>query len=82
METVNIGTGVRTTMRQLVGMLEASLGLSASAVEVPRDPLDLPATQADLSHLEALLGWTPTTSVEVGLDRFVRWATGRMVVAK
>lgn len=80
METVNVGTGIRTTMLRLVAMLEARLGLSASSFEAPFDPVDLPATQADLSRLQALLGWTPTTSLEVGLDRFVAWAVGRLVV--
>lgn len=80
MEMVNVGTGFRTSMRRLVAMLEARLGRSGSSFEAPFDPLDLPATQADLSRLRALLGWTPTTSIEVGLDRFVAWATGQLMV--
>lgn len=73
--TVNVGSGTRVSMRALVHHLEALLG-PATIIDGPPDPRDLPATQADLTHLRALLGWVPATPLEAGLAAMVGACAG------
>jgi UDP-glucuronate 4-epimerase len=74
---VNVGTGRAITMSQLLAQLAARLGRHGEVRAAPPDPLDIPATLADLTRLRASLGWVPETPLEEGLDRFVAWALGR-----
>jgi UDP-glucuronate 4-epimerase len=39
-------------------------------------PGDVLTTYADVSDLERDIGFRPNTSIEEGLDRFVRWYRG------
>jgi UDP-glucuronate 4-epimerase len=39
-------------------------------------PGDVPATEADVSALEAWTGFKPATRVEDGVARFVEWYRG------
>jgi UDP-glucuronate 4-epimerase len=36
-------------------------------------PGDVPETYADISRLEAAVGFRPSTSIEHGLAKFVEW---------
>jgi UDP-glucuronate 4-epimerase len=40
---------------------------------MPMQAGDVPATWADTSLLHALMQYKPSTSVEEGVDHFVRW---------
>jgi len=39
----------------------------------PGHPADVPATWADLSKARRLLGWSPQTTWEEGLEQTVKW---------
>ena len=54
-------------------MLEQCLGVVAEKNYLPMQPGDVPATWADVSDLEAAVGYRPDTSVEAGVARFVEW---------
>jgi UDP-glucuronate 4-epimerase len=36
-------------------------------------PGDVLATYADVSHARSMLGYSPKTSIDVGLRKFIRW---------
>jgi UDP-glucuronate 4-epimerase len=40
---------------------------------MPMQPGDVVRTEADISDTRAALGYAPTTSIEVGIGRFVDW---------
>ena len=60
----------------MVAVLERELGRPAVREMLPMQPGDVPATEADVSELEAATGFRPATSVEDGVARFVAWYRG------
>lgn len=73
---VNVGTGVGTSVRELLDGLIAQLGLPADhpVVEAERTPGDQTALVADTTRARDALGWSATTTVQEGLGAMVNWA--------
>lgn len=69
----NIGNNQPVELLQFVETLERCLGKTAQKNLLPLQPGDLPSTCADLDDLTAATGFTPSTSIEEGLARFVSW---------
>ena len=69
----NIGNSQPTELLHFIGVLEQALGKSAIMELLPIQPGDVEATAADTSRLEAWLGFRPSTSIELGLQRFADW---------
>jgi UDP-glucuronate 4-epimerase len=40
---------------------------------LPMQPGDIPATYADVGDLTRDVGFKPSTPIEVGVERFVKW---------
>jgi UDP-glucuronate 4-epimerase len=70
---LNIGNHSSEEVRKLVALLEQALGRSAIVHSVPRPPIDVEETYADVEAIEALTGFQPSTSLAVGIPRFVTW---------
>jgi UDP-glucuronate 4-epimerase len=69
----NIGGGRPVKVSRLVEVLEAALGRKATKRTLPMQPGDVAATRADTGALQRDTGFAPTTSIEEGVPRFVRW---------
>jgi UDP-glucuronate 4-epimerase len=69
----NIGADQPVELMRFIEVLEASLGVSAERKLLPMQPGDVAATWADVSALEAAVGYRPQVSVEEGVPRFVAW---------
>jgi UDP-glucuronate 4-epimerase len=69
----NIGNDRPTELMRYVDILEAELGVTAIRHLEDIQPGDVPATWADVDALRAAVGFTPSTSVEEGVRRFVAW---------
>jgi UDP-glucuronate 4-epimerase len=69
----NIGNNRAEYVTDLVRLLEQSLGRTAITVDVPKPEADPMETWADVSALNALCGYAPTTPLEAGIPRFVDW---------
>ncbi len=69
----NIGNGSRIQLMDYIESLETSLGIKADYNMLPMQDGDVHATNADISRLQAEFGFTPTTDVQTGLQRFVDW---------
>jgi UDP-glucose 4-epimerase len=65
----NIGSGVGTSLTQLIGEIEGLLGRPVPVEYAPARPLDVPANVLDASLARRHLGWTPRTSLAEGLRR-------------
>ena len=61
--TVNIGTGVGHSLAALLDAVCAAVGRPAQVESAPACVDDVPATLADTSRFEALLGWRPVTDL-------------------
>jgi UDP-glucuronate 4-epimerase len=72
-EIFNIGNSHPENLMDFIGVLEQELGREATMNLLPMQPGDVPVTFADVSKLEAAIGYLPTTSLEVGLRRFIEW---------
>lgn len=69
----NIGTHQPVQLLRLIEVLEDCLGRKARKDFLPMQPGDVPATYANVEDLTAAVGYAPSTPIEVGVERFVRW---------
>ena len=69
----NIGNNQPVKLMRYIEVLEQCLGMKATLELLPMQQGDVPATTADVSALEAAVGFRPGTSVETGIARFVEW---------
>ncbi|MDW8245697.1 MAG: hypothetical protein RMJ84_03885 [Sandaracinaceae bacterium] len=63
----NIGNHTPIDLDHLVSILENALGRKAIRRHLPMQPGDVPATYADVSDLEAAIGFRPSTPIEAGI---------------
>jgi len=69
----NIGNNRPVPLLEFVETLESVIGLCAKKNLLPMQPGDVPETYADISKLQAAIGFAPRTSIGEGLRRFVDW---------
>lgn len=69
----NIGNNRPEDLMKVIGLLEDACGRKAQVELLPMQPGDVAATYADIDAIAAATGYAPTTSVEVGVPRFVEW---------
>jgi len=69
----NIGNSSPVLLMDFIEAIEKSLGKTATKNMLPLQPGDVPATWANVSDLEADLGYKPATCIQDGVDRFIRW---------
>jgi UDP-glucuronate 4-epimerase len=70
---VNIGNRAPARLLEFVDAVEAAAGRPAIRRYLPMQPGDVPATWADATLLEALVGPLPRTDIRDGVERFVAW---------
>jgi UDP-glucuronate 4-epimerase len=69
----NIGNNRPVELLRYIELLETYLGRKAEKNLLPLQAGDVPDTWADIEDLTRDVGYTPATSVEVGVRRFVEW---------
>ncbi|MCU0833734.1 MAG: NAD-dependent epimerase [Chromatiaceae bacterium] len=69
----NIGNQHPVELTHYIEVLERCLGRSAQKNLLPLQAGDVPDTYADVEDLVRDTGYMPSTSVEVGVSRFVDW---------
>jgi UDP-glucuronate 4-epimerase len=72
-EVINLGNNRAVTLATLVETLESVLGVSATLDRLPDQPGDVPQTWADIEKAGRLLGYSPSTPLREGLERFAAW---------
>ncbi|MFB6893798.1 NAD-dependent epimerase/dehydratase family protein [Kitasatospora sp. NPDC056327] len=70
--TINVGTGVPTSVREIAGLIAAHFP-GARLVETPMPEGDPRGGCADTRRAADLLGWHPTIALPEGVDRYVAW---------
>jgi len=72
----NIGNNSPVELLRFISALEECTGRKAVKNLLPIQPGDVPATFADVDDLVADTGFSPSTSIEKGLEKFVDWYRG------
>ncbi len=69
----NIGNGSPVELMDFIKAIEKALGKEAKKNLLPLQPGDVPATWADTAALEKDIGYKPSTPIEYGIERFIKW---------
>jgi UDP-glucuronate 4-epimerase len=69
----NIGNAQPVELLDYIAAIERATGRKAVMNMLPLQPGDVPDTMADVGALERDTGYRPSTPVEIGVERFVRW---------
>jgi UDP-glucuronate 4-epimerase len=72
-EIINLGHNEPVELMTFIETLEELSGRTAIKEMVPPQPGDVVATYAYIELARAKLGFSPTTSLRQGLERFVKW---------
>jgi nucleoside-diphosphate-sugar epimerase len=72
-QQVNVATGHRVTLRQLLDTLAREIGVPARAEHRPPRAGDIRHSLADISAAHKLLGYRPQVDFETGLLRTLEW---------
>ncbi len=70
---INIGNPEEFTIRQLAEKVVQMTGSSSSIIEKPLPENDPRQRQPDISKAKSLLDWNPTVTLDVGLDRTIKY---------
>ena len=70
---LNLGHGAPQKLDDFIAAIEAATGREARRNLMPMQPGDVPATWADTTLQEALIGPLPKTPLAEGVARFVEW---------
>ncbi len=69
----NIGNAKPVQLEKFIAILERNLGKKAHKQYMDMQPGDVVKTYADISELTKDTGFTPSTGIEEGLEKFVKW---------
>ncbi len=69
----NIGNNQPVTLMDFIETVEKALGKRAQKEFLDMQPGDVPATYADVDDLIQDVGFKPSTSLQVGVERFAAW---------
>jgi UDP-glucuronate 4-epimerase len=70
---LNLGASRRVELMRYIEVLEEKLGMKAIFNMLPMQAGDVASTEADVTETRAALGYSPKTSIEEGVGRFVDW---------
>lgn len=72
-QVLNIGATRPERLTDMIAIIERALGRKAEMRLLPMQPGDVRETWADVTDLEAAVGFRPGVALEDGLSRFVAW---------
>jgi UDP-glucuronate 4-epimerase len=72
-EVINLGDSNKVTLKELVCIIEESIGKKAKLEFLPNQKGDVPVTYADISKAEKLVGYKPKINIEDGIKLFMEW---------
>ncbi len=80
-EVINVACGTRISLNQLLRVMNRVVGTNLQAVYKDARAGDVRDSQADISKAKALLGYTPSVSLEEGLRHTLDWCRAESAAA-
>jgi UDP-glucose 4-epimerase len=81
-EMLNLGTGVGTSVNDIVNELKKILGVPLDAIHEPPRPGEVQRIYLDATRAKRVLGWTCKVPFAEGLRRTVEWSRGNPLPIK
>ncbi|MCF7806426.1 MAG: GDP-mannose 4,6-dehydratase [Simkaniaceae bacterium] len=72
-DVFNLGKGHTDDLTKLISIIENRLGKKAKIDYQPRPSVDMPMNIADIEKSRKALGFTPSTPLDTGVNRFIDW---------
>lgn len=72
-EVFNLGNSSPVTLKELIALIEKTLGKKAVIVRKPMQKGDVERTYADITKAKKILEWEPKTKIEEGLKIMAEW---------
>jgi len=69
----NIGNNQPVELESFIQHMETALGMKAEKEYLPMQPGDVVETFADIDALSAATGFSPSTPIDQGIERFIEW---------
>lgn len=69
----NLGNSTPISLNNLIQVLEKVIGKKALLNYLPQSPGDVDITYADISKAKKYLNYNPSTDIETGIIKFVKW---------
>jgi UDP-glucuronate 4-epimerase len=69
----NIGNNQTEHLMRYIQLIEETLGRKAETILEPMQPGDVKETYADITAIQRDLGYQPTTTIDVGVPKFIEW---------
>lgn len=69
----NIGSHSPVELMYFIELIEKNINKKAEINYLPLQPGDVPATYADVDTLINNVGYSPSTSIETGIENFINW---------
>ena len=77
--TLNLGTGIGSSVREVIAAVEGATGQPIEVIEAPRRAGDPAAVWADPTKAQEILGWTARHGLTEIVESAVRWHRGHPV---
>ncbi len=81
-EMLNLGTGIGTSVNDIVRELQLLLGFTEDAIHDPARPGEVQRIYLDASRARRVLGWEPQVGFTDGLRKTVEWTRANPLPAK
>ncbi|MDO8526353.1 MAG: NAD-dependent epimerase/dehydratase family protein [Deltaproteobacteria bacterium] len=75
-KTINIGSGVTTSVNTLFEILKKETGFKGQPQYEPKRAGEIQKSSLDASLAKKILGWKPTVSIKEGLQKTLAWQKG------
>jgi nucleoside-diphosphate-sugar epimerase len=80
-EVINVATATRISLNELLRTMNRIVGTNVQAIYREPRSGDVRDSLADITKAKTLLGYAPTVSLEVGLERTLEWLRARVAEA-
>jgi UDP-glucose 4-epimerase len=70
---LNLGSGLELSLEELIQIIFNAAGRHTEVEYLPARRVDVPRVQLDISLIHQALGWEPTTSIDEGVGKTVKW---------
>lgn len=75
-EIINLGNSSPITLKSMIEVIGKTLNVEPKIKQMPMQAGDVNVTYANISKAQKLLGYSPKTTFEEGIKKFVEWYLG------